>query len=99
MCGIVAVVRRPPDGTPPELAPLLAELDAVLAQLAAPDADRDAAALAAAGASVQGVARTLRGPLGAWALLLDPVAAGAFGHRATELGTRLTAIETRLDHD
>ena len=34
MCGIVAVVRRPTAGVPPELAPLLFDLDAVGARLA-----------------------------------------------------------------
>ena len=97
MCGIVAVVRRPPDGAPPEPAPLLTELDAVLAQLSERDADRDAGVLRAAGTTVQAVARILRGPLGAWALILDPVSAAAFEHRARELSDRLSAIEARLD--
>ena len=46
MCGIVAVVRRPPAGAPPELTPLLEQLDAVEAALAAPGADRAAALIA-----------------------------------------------------
>ena len=46
---------------------------------------------------MQSVARTLRGPLGAGALIADPVASAAFEHRATELGDRLVAIEARLD--
>jgi glucosamine--fructose-6-phosphate aminotransferase (isomerizing) len=97
MCGIVAVVRRPPEGAPPEPAPLLTRLDAVLADLTERDADRDAGVLRDAATAIQSVARTLRGPLGAWALILDPVAAGAFEHRAVEFGHRLASIEARLD--
>ena len=33
MCGLVGVVRRPPDGAPPEPAPLLEMLDAAAARL------------------------------------------------------------------
>src|ERR1700730_15260671 len=97
MCGIVAVVRRPPEGAPPELVPLLTRLDAVLADLTERDADRDAGVLRDAATAIQSVARTLRGPLGAWALILDPVAAGAFEHRAVELGHRLASMEARLE--
>ncbi len=91
------MVRRPPEGAPPELAPLLSELDLALALLTAEDADRHAGVLREAAASVQSVALTLRGPLAAGALILDPVAAAAFEHRAGELGQLLVAIEARLD--
>jgi glutamine---fructose-6-phosphate transaminase (isomerizing) len=97
MCGIVAVVRRPPEGAPPEPAPLLSELDLALALLTAEDAHRHAGVLREAAASVQSVARTLRGPLGSGALIADPVATGALAHRATELGQRLVFIEAMLD--
>ncbi len=97
MCGIIAVVRRPPTGAPPNLAPLLTELDSVVARLAAAGVDRDADALHAAAATVHTVARTLRGPLGAGALIAEPVSSAAFEHRATELGDRLASIEARLD--
>jgi len=96
MCGIVAVVRRPPAGAPPELTPLLQHLDAVEAALAEPGAD-GAAALRKAGATVNAVGRALRGPLGAGALIADPVAGAAFEHRTEQLGERLAAIEAGLD--
>ena len=91
------MVRRPPEGAPPDLAPLLSELDLALALLTAEDADRHAGVLREAAASVHSVAVTLRGPLGSGALIADPVAAGAFAHRASELSGRLVLIEARLD--
>ena len=48
--------------------------------MTAPTATRPSCSAAAA--AVQTVARTLRGPLGAGALIADPVAAAAFEHRA-----------------
>ena len=86
------MVRRPPTGAPPELAPLLNELDSAVTSLAAPHVDRDAAALREAAAVVQGVARALRGPLGAGALITEPVLSAAFEHRATELALRLVGV-------
>ena len=96
MCGIVAVVRRPPAGAPPELTPLLERLDAVAAALGESGAD-GAAALRDAAATIQAVGRALRGPLGTGALIADPVAGAAFDHRAGQLGERLVAIEAGLD--
>ena len=97
MCGIIAVIRRPPTGAPPELAPLLTQLDSVVERLSEAGVDRDAAALREAAAAVQAVAKALRGPLGAGALIAEPVASAAFEHRATELAERLLAIEAQLD--
>src|SRR5690349_17250011 len=96
MCGIVAVVRRPPAGAPPELAPLLDRLDTVVASLAEPGGV-DARWLHDAAGAVQAVARVLRGPLGAGALIADPVASAAFEHRAARLGEQLAAIEAVFD--
>ncbi|HEY3188964.1 MAG TPA: hypothetical protein VGJ70_15885, partial [Solirubrobacteraceae bacterium] len=96
MCGIVAVVRRPPAGALPELTPLLAGLDAVEVALGEPGADR-AHALRQAAATIHAAAQALRGPLGAGALIADPVAGAAFEHRAQRLGERLSAIEAGLD--
>src|SRR5262245_28730523 len=96
MCGIVAVIRRPPVGVPPNLAPLLFDLDAVGARLAEPGGD-GAAALREAAAAIGGTARTLRGPLGAGALIADQVASAAFEHRAVGLGERFAGIEAALD--
>ena len=96
MCGIVAVVRRPPSGAPPELTPLLESLAAAEVALAEPGAD-GAEALRRAAATIRAAARALRGPLGAGALIADPVAGAAFEHRAVQLGERLGAIEAGLD--
>jgi glucosamine--fructose-6-phosphate aminotransferase (isomerizing) len=96
MCGIVAVVRRPPVGAPPELTPLLHDLDAVGARLAEPGPE-SVDALREAAATIAAVARALRGPLGAGALIADPVAGAAFGHRAADLGERFAGIEAALD--
>ena len=96
MCGIVAVVRRPPAGAPPELTPLLHDLDAVVERLAGPGAE-SAEALREAATTIGAVARTLRGPLSAGALVADPVASAAFDHRAAELGERFGGIEAALD--
>ena len=63
MCGIVAVVRRPPSGAPPELTPLLESLAAAEVALAEPGAD-GAEALRRAAATIRAAARALRGPLG-----------------------------------
>ena len=96
MCGIVAVVRRPTAGVPPELAPLLFDLDAVGARLAKPGGD-DAESLREVATVIGAAARRLRGPLGAGALIADPVASAAFEHRLIELGERFAGIETALD--
>jgi glucosamine--fructose-6-phosphate aminotransferase (isomerizing) len=97
MCGLIAVVRRPLSGAPPELAPLLTKLDEAVARLHAEVAAPDADALNEAAAAVHTVARTLRGPLGSGALIADPVAMTAFAHRAAEITGELVAIEATLD--
>ena len=98
MCGLVGVVRRPPEGAPPELAPLLKMLEAAGARLGVEALEQwDAGALNEAAAAVHAVARTLRGPLGADALLADPVAMAAFEHRAAEITVQLGVIEATLD--
>lgn len=97
MCGLVGVVRRPAQGAPPDLAPLLKKLEAASARLGGEVAAPDAGALHEAAAAVQTVALALRGPLGSDALLADLVAMGAFDHRAAELTAHLVAIEGTLD--
>src|SRR5436190_16602012 len=97
MCGLVGVVRRPAQGAPPELAPLLRMLEAASARLAAEVTAPDAGALHEAAAAVDTVARTLRGPLGSGALLADPVAMAAFDHGAGEITGYLGAIGATLD--
>ncbi len=97
MCGLVGVVRRPAQGAPPELAPLLRMLEGAAARLATEVSAPDAIVLHEAADAVQTVARTLRGPLGSGALLADPVAMAAFDHRAGEITDHLGAIEATLD--
>ena len=66
--------------------------------LSEPGADRDAGALREAAAAVQAVARALRGPLGAGALVAEPVAsAGVRAPGRPSSRERLVAIEARLD--
>ncbi|MDQ1480780.1 MAG: hypothetical protein QOI44_1641, partial [Actinomycetota bacterium] len=91
------MVRRPAQGAPPELAPLLRNLEAASARLAGEVAAPDADVLREAAEAVHTVARTLRGPLGSGALLADPVAMAAFDHRAGEITAHLGAIEATLD--
>ena len=97
MCGLVGVVRRPSLGAPPELAPLLELLDQAAARLAAEEQVPAAGALSDAAAAMHQVAGTLRGPLGAGALLADPVALAAFAHRAAAITAQLGVIEATLD--
>src|SRR5258706_12225884 len=85
MCGLVGVVRRPAQGAPPELAPLLRMLDAASARLASEAGAPDAVALHEAADAVLSVARTLRGPLGAGAPLAHPVPMAAFAHPPREI--------------
>src|SRR5690242_10695958 len=99
MCGLVAVVRRPPSGAPPAVASLLRTLDAATASLADPDAGRDPAAVERVAGAVRELAVALRGPLAAGALIADPVAAAGLERRADEIAAQLAAIEARLDAD
>ncbi len=93
------MARRTPEGTPPELAPLLATLDEAGARLSLDLAARDASALRAAADSVHSVAQALRGPLAVESLLADPIAATGLAHRVEHLGEQLVVIEARLDTD
>ncbi|GIU85610.1 MAG: hypothetical protein KatS3mg009_0125 [Acidimicrobiia bacterium] len=97
MCGIVAVLRRPSDAVPPELAPLLDALDRGLARLRGGDGVPDAAAVAGVAAGLAEVDRALRGAAGAAALLADPVACAGFEHRAEAIARALGELEVRLD--
>src|SRR5690242_1720424 len=100
MCGIVAVVRRPSDRTPPSLDQLADELRRATGHLEGDVAfDALAGALDLAAAHVEAVDVALRGVPGVQALLADPAGAAALG---AELGTEhqlLGLIEARLDAD
>src|SRR3954468_14670847 len=100
MCGIVAVVRRPTDRTPPSLSELLADLRRATQHLAtAIDTAVPATLLDEASAHVEAVDAALRGVPGVRALIGDPEGVIAL---AGELDTQqelLNRLETRLDVD
>ena len=77
MCGIVAVVRRPTDRTPPSLSELAAELRRATGHLdEAFRAGPPAGPLAEASAHVEAVDAALRGVPGVRALIDDPAGVG-----------------------
>jgi glucosamine--fructose-6-phosphate aminotransferase (isomerizing) len=95
MCGIVAVVREPGRRDLPDLAALLAALDAVEATLATGTADVTTLDRAASG--LRAIDRTLRVDDGIAALVSDPVRAGALEHRAAGCARLLGDLDARLD--
>jgi len=100
MCGIVAVVRRPSERTPPVLAELAAEVELALGHLAAARAgSTPVAPLLEAAAHVERVDAALRGVPGVTALVSDPDAASVLAARLDGAQDRLTAIEAALDAD
>lgn len=100
MCGIVAVVRRPSERTPPDLTELLAELRRASAQLGtAESTPAPVDPLHAAAACVEAVDGALRGVAGVRALVADPAGAEALGSELEAQRARLAAIEARLDAD
>jgi glucosamine--fructose-6-phosphate aminotransferase (isomerizing) len=103
MCGIVAVVRRPSERTPPALDALLGELELAAghldAALAASGAGPTAAALDEAAAHVERVDAALRGVPGVSALVGDEAGATRIAEAAGALAGRLGALEARLDAD
>ncbi len=72
MCGIIAVVRRPTDRTPPAAAEVLGLLDAASTGLAALGSTFDARPLAEAAAQIAGADQLLRGVPGVLALVARP---------------------------
>ena len=102
MCGIVAVVRRPTDRTPPSLSELAAELrratGAPRGRVREPTPP--AGPLDEASAHVEAVDAALRGVPGVRALIDDPAGVGRAAPR--ELETQqdlLDRLEARLDAD
>jgi glucosamine--fructose-6-phosphate aminotransferase (isomerizing) len=100
MCGIVAVVRRPSDRTPPSLSELAGELRRATGHLQdVPESGALAAALSLAAAHVEAVDAALRGVPGVRAIIDDPGGAGELGLELETQQDLLARIEARLDAD
>ncbi len=95
MCGIIGVVRRRSTRVPPELAPLVADLELALARI---DAWRGSVAeLEDAAGAVERVDAALRGVPGVRALLTDRAGALAVEHRVDAITERIGEAEALLD--
>ena len=97
MCGIIAVVRRPSDRTPPSADEVLSLLDAGASTLAATGPDFDAVALSAAAHQIATADQLLRGVPGVLALLRGRDLMATVEHRARALLDQVTAIDEGLD--
>ncbi|MGZ6951344.1 MAG: SIS domain-containing protein [Acidimicrobiia bacterium] len=108
MCGIVAVLRRPTDRTPPDLVALRDLLAAAASDLEVgvhggpgdgrTDAGHVEAFLAAAG-HLGTVDAALRGAAGVRALIADPAGAAAIGATVAHLAGTVAGFEAGLDDD
>jgi glucosamine--fructose-6-phosphate aminotransferase (isomerizing) len=100
MCGIVAVVRRPSDRTPPSLSELAGELRRATGHLEGThEPGALAGALSLAAAHVEAVDAALRGVPGVQAIIGDPGGAGEIGLELETQQDLLARIEARLDAD
>ncbi len=104
MCGIVAVLRRPTDRTPPELAALRDLVAAAADDLAravhgAHGSAAPADLLAGAAAHLGTVDAALRGAPGVQALVADPAGAERLAADVATLTEELAAFERGLDDD
>ncbi len=100
MCGIVAVVRRPSDRTPPSLAELATELMLATGHLEQPVADGHlAGALDDAARHVEAVDAALRGVPGIRALIDDPAGVATLATELERQQALLGAVEAALDVD
>jgi glucosamine--fructose-6-phosphate aminotransferase (isomerizing) len=103
MCGIIAVVRRPSDRRPPELAELLAAVEgaALLVPAAAGDGagswDAAATRLTEAAEALSGVDQRLRGIPGLVCLLADPAGRARLDQLPAELERRVERLEAGID--
>ena len=104
MCGIIAVIGRPADRTPPSIAEIAAELRAAGAHLA-PVLDRDlaaaelVAAVAEAAGHVERADAALRGTPGVRTLLGQPAGTAELAARVADLQATVDALEAQLDDD
>lgn len=104
MCGIIAVLRRPSDRTPPDLDELVDALGSAAAELPELGAAVDAGTLdglpdrlASLAQRVDGVDHLLRGTPGCNALLAGADGAHRIRVEAEAVGRGLTQLERRLD--
>ncbi|MCJ7439160.1 MAG: SIS domain-containing protein [Acidimicrobiia bacterium] len=95
MCGIIGVVRRRSTRVPPELAPLVADLDACVARVEGWAGSVDDLVVSAT--AVERVDAALRGVPGVRALLADRAGALAIEHRVDTITALLRAAEAALD--
>jgi glucosamine--fructose-6-phosphate aminotransferase (isomerizing) len=95
MCGIIGVVRRRATRVPPELGPLVAELEGAIVRLDPWTGGLDA--LDDVASAVERVDTALRGVPGVQALLADELGALAIEHRTGRVADLLGALEADLD--
>jgi glucosamine--fructose-6-phosphate aminotransferase (isomerizing) len=95
MCGIIAVLRRPPGRRPEPAGPLVDRLRAVQDQLSLPEPGRTV--LAAAASELESVDRALRGVPGLLTLQADGAAAARIQALAEDLAERAADVEAALD--
>ncbi|HUJ67443.1 MAG TPA: SIS domain-containing protein, partial [Acidimicrobiales bacterium] len=100
MCGIVAVLRRPSSRPAPDLAEVLGVLERVREDLSPEDVlFRQVSVLEPATEALAGVDRSLRGPVGLASLLASPAPVKRIEETAGQIGERIAALESGLDHD
>src|SRR6266702_1547984 len=110
MCGIIAVVRRPSDRQPPELAGLLKTVERVAAMIPSANPgeggtpgqagdgwDATRSRLDEAGKALDGVDRELHGAAGLACLLADPDGRARLDGLAAELERRVERLEAAID--
>src|SRR6266496_3167629 len=110
MCGIIAVVRRPSDRQPPELAGLLDTVERVAAMIPSADPggggtprqagdgwDATRSRLDEAGKALDGVDRELHGAAGLACLLADPDGRARLDRLAAGLERRVERLEAAID--
>src|SRR6266498_3355527 len=110
MCGIIAVVRRPSDRQPPELAGLLDTVERVAAVIPSADPGGDGtprqagdgwdatrSRLDEAGKALDGVDRELHGAAGLACLLADPDGRARLDRLAAGLERRAERLEAAID--
>jgi len=99
MCGIIAVVRRRSERTPPSSAAIVEQLSRVPGLLADHDPATLAAALPEAASLVSRVDTDLRGPAGVRALLGDRGLLATVESTIAGLEEQVAAVEALLDSD
>src|ERR1700694_2023409 len=95
MCGIIGVARRRATREPPNLAELLATLDAAQARLTGWSDGLDS--LHDAAAELRAVDTALRGAPGVFAMVDDPAGTAALAERSRAITALLMRLEQRLD--